>query len=483
MRIGWYDHGFYHQSAAIPDLPDPSTTWGIFGEKAHLHSRENVVGMEMWRIPLLHRLLADGDQIVMLTRRKVDPSGELDADLERLVDAYPEYARYIRLPDPCLDPDAFITWPIRTYLNQHYFDDQLLFTESDAPSTEMLRYWVREKVLGVPPEIDVFVCAVMRADEATAFEVSYLIGIYLERGVPVVLWDQDHQLSGTVAAFKRLGHDWPNPLVTVIGPYEEPTSYARPITIDYPYVTQFERDPLPVDRRIGGVYVGNDYGRREAMERLLVRLPEHGVPITVYGRYVKDGAEWAARFPGVNWAGRIPSNRVPGAVVEGHFTVNVVKKDYVSIGLLTLRTFDANCYGTLQIADRRIRRIERYVPSAFLVDTTSEAVKLTKRIMEIDDDAYREQLEKQRELTRANDLDHFVSRFREIVESACKGRPAKKYPPLRDVPPAQQHQPGKLCTDADERLPFGLYAGVGWSPGWKAGKEAAMASRSEEEED
>ena len=55
MRIGWYDHGLFHQSSAIPNLPAPEDTWGVYGGKAHLHSRVNVVGMEMWRTPLVHR--------------------------------------------------------------------------------------------------------------------------------------------------------------------------------------------------------------------------------------------------------------------------------------------------------------------------------------------------------------------------------------------------------------------------------------------
>jgi hypothetical protein len=482
VRIAFYDHGFYHQSAAIPDLPAPEDTWGVYGAKAHLHSRVNVVGMEMWRIPLLHRLLDDGHELLWLTRRKVDPSPELDEDLARLVETYPEYERFVRPVDPCLNPDSFLTWPVRTYLNQHYFDDQNLFLDTTNPSTEMLRYWVREQVLGVVPDADIFVCAVMRADEATAFEVSYFTGVYLERGVPIVLWDQDHQLSGSVAMFKRLGHDWPNPLVTVIGPYEEPTSYASPITIDYPYVDVFEREPLPVAERIGGVYVGNDYGRREAMERLLLSLSDT-LPITVWGRYeAKDGPEWCARFPHVNWAGRIPSNQVPGAVARGHFTVNMVKADYMSIGLLTLRTFDANVYGTLQIADARIKRIEKYVPPQFIVSNTAEATRIAKRIMELTDEQYGEQLERQRELTRRNDMDAFTTRFYEILDEAMGDRePRDDLPALSAIEPPRQLKPGQLCKKNDVRVPLGEYAGVGWSPRWKADKAAAMASALEDD--
>ena len=482
MRIAWYDHGQIAASLAVPDLPFPEETWGIYGEKAHQHFHLDVVGMSMWRIPLLHRLLDDGHELVWLTRRKVDPSPELDADMARLVEQRPEFARYVRLPDPCLNEDQFLIHPYRTFLNGHYFADQRdIFAASDAPSTDMLRYWVAENVLGVLPEADVFVCAVMRADEATAFEVSYATGVYLRRGTPVVLWDQDRQLSGVKAAFERLGDPWPHPLVTIVAPYEEETIYGRPLTIDYPYVRGYERDPLPVSEKHGAVYVGNDYGRRDAMERLLLHLPENGIPVTVYGRYeAKDGPRWCARFPRVEWAGRVPPNRVPSAVARGLFTVNVVKREYEPIGLLTLRTFDANCYGTLQVGDRRIKRLSRYVPSDYLVDSKTESVAVAKRIVGYGDATYVEELERQRSLTRVNDMDAFVARFYEYLEIATSKAPPRSFDriPLHEIPPPQQKQPGRLCLGDDGWLPVGtpFHGGVeGWSPSWKADKERKKA--------
>ena len=264
----------------------------------------------------------------------------------------------------------------------------------------------------------------------------------------------------------------------MIGPYEEETKFIKPMTIDYPYVTQFEQEPLPVEDKIGAVYVGNDYGRREAMERLLLSLAPRGIPVTVWGRYdAKDGPEWTAKHPEVEWAGRVPSNQVPGLVRKGHFTVNIVKHDYVPIGLLTLRTFDANCYGTIQIGDRRIKRLSQYVPADFLVETTGEAVRLAQQIMAYSDDQYAEALQAQRELTRRNDMDAFTERFYEVLAVATEGRDTRRYMPLKEVPPPRQHQPGKLCTSADERLAHGHYwhGDPGWTPDWKESKEEAKS--------
>lgn len=417
MRIAFYDHGQVFQSSAIPDLPNPAETWGIYGDKEKEHFRTDVVGMSLWRIPLLHRLIRDGHEIIMQTRRKVMPCKEKDDDLARLVEQYPEFQKYVKIPDPCGESDHFRSLPVRQNFNVHYVSDKFMFPESDSPTSDMLRYWVEEEVLGEVMDVDVAVIAAMRADVATAFETSYLIGTYLDRGTPVVIWDQDRQLSGTVSAFSRLGHTWPNPLITVIGPYEEETRYAKPVTLDYPYVSLYERTPAAVAERDGARYVGNDYGRREAMERLLLCHVRDEISVRVWGEY-KKAKEWCKRFPGVSWEGRCAPNRVPEIVSKALFTVNIVKDDYVPIGLLTLRTFDANVYGSLQIGDRRVKRLATYVPDDYLVSTTVEARALGRKIRAYTDAQYVEELERQREMTRKNDLDHFVARFYEILDAA-----------------------------------------------------------------
>jgi hypothetical protein len=419
VRISWYDHGGWHQSSAIPDLPKPDDTWGIYGRKAHEHFRTDVVGMNLWRIPLIHRLIADGHEIVAHTRRKVMPCVEKDDDLARLIAQYPEFERFVKLPDPCLDGDTFRSLPIRQAFNVRYVSDKFHFPASDAATSEMLRKWVNEQSLGVPADVDVLVIAAMRADVATAFETSYLIGTYLERGTPVIIWDQDRQLSGTVSAFNRLGHKWPHPLVTVIGPYEEETRYAKPITLDYPYVDIFEREPARVAERDGPRYVGNDYGRRDAMERLLLCHTKDGLPVRVWGEYGK-AASWTRQFPGVSWEGRCAPNQVPEIVAKALFAVNIVKDEYVPIGLLTLRTFDTNVYGTLQMGDRRVARLSSYIPDDYLVGTTAEARNLARRIRAYTDSDYRAELERQREMTKRNDMDAFISRFYEILETGMR---------------------------------------------------------------
>lgn len=425
MRICWYDHGQVFQSAAIPDLPSPDETWGVYGEKAEEHFKTDVVGMSLWRIPLLHRLIRDGHEIVMHTRRKVMPCKEKDDDLARLVESYPEYAKYVTIPDLCSESDTFRSLPVRQNFNVHWVSDRFLFPDHEAPTSEMLRFWVRDQVLGEVADVDVAVIAAMRADVATAFETSYLIGTYLERGTPVIIWDQDRQLSGTVSAFKRLEHPWPHPLVTVIGPYEEETRYAKPITLDYPYVDLYEREPASVEERDGARYVGNDYGRREAMERLLLCHTRDDLPVRVWGEYRK-AEKWCKQFPSVSWEGRCAPNRVPEIVSKALFTVNIVKDDYVPIGLLTLRTFDANVYGTLQIGDRRVKRLATYVPDDYLVSSMSEARALAKRVRSYSDSEYVSELERQREMTKKNDMDHFVARFYEILEQGCRAGTNKR---------------------------------------------------------
>lgn len=436
MRIAWYDHGYFHQSAAIPDLPRPEEMPFVFSPGLK-HSAPNVIGCEMWRIPVFHRLRDDGHEIVMLTKRDIMPSEDLDFDLMRLVDFDPSFEPFVREHDPMLDTEIFfIRHDLgRRYGNEHP-DNKTELTGEDSEENrgtwDMFTRWFKDRVFGEPPEVDVAVIAAMRANVATGMEQSYLMGCYLERGTPVIIWDQDRQLSGVLSGFAKMGLEWPHPCATVIAPYDEETKAGRPILLDYPYVDKFEKPFQGIANKSGGVYVGNDYERRYAMERLLLHHTERGIPVTVYGRYQKKGNntksieglssdEWKACWPNVNWAGRVEANRVPDLVANGQFTINCVKNDYEKISLLTLRTFDSPLYGTIQVGDKRVSRLASYVPSDFLADSKEESIEIVDRIVNMSDQEYGDVLSLQRDKARTNDMDAFMSRFYEIIGTAIEG--------------------------------------------------------------
>jgi hypothetical protein len=103
--------------------------------------------------------------------------------------------------------------------------------------------------------------------------------------------------------------------------------------------------------------------------------------------------------------------------------------------------------------------------------------------MELTDDEYQHHLEAQREMTRTNDMDAFVTKFYKILDGAMGGRKPRVMPTLSSIEPPMQLRPGGIRKKDDERVPLGEYAGIGWSPQWKERKEQAMAAAAVEDTD
>lgn len=395
------------------------------------HAKPNVSGSELYRVPLLQRLVQAGHEVAFLERRDIMPSEELDFDLQRLAAYDPSFASLILERDPMLGCE---TWDTRAQMNEDVVEEfYRLRDEEGMKSTDWYVEQFRKRRWEEPPEADVMVMNPTRTQIVSGMNQSYAMGCYLERGTPVVLFDCDRNLSGTVASLKAMGFSWPHPQVTLMSPYTVPTSWGPTELLDFPYRRWQEQEPLPVSQKDGLTYVGNDYDRRKRMEELLL---SHGrdVPVTVYGKYKSnrrdktkvsgykgDVEAWCAKFPHAEWAGRIPNNRVPRATNGGLATLNIVRSDYGKIGLVTLRTTESPMFGTLQIADAGIERIEEFVPEGYLARTGKDVRRLYDRIREFDDREYQAELDLQRSMLRDRlDFDaYFVPRFLEIVEDAA----------------------------------------------------------------
>jgi hypothetical protein len=426
VRIAYKDRAYIHQSAGIPNLPTADEAPMVVTME---HVRANVSGSEMYRVPMLQDLVKRGHEVVFLERRDIMPSEELDFDLQRLAAYDPKFAPLVLDRDPMLDIE---TWDVRAQMNFDVVEEfYKLRDEKGMKSTDWYIEQFKKRRWEEPPDADIMVMNPTRTQIVSGMNQSYAMGCYLERGTPVVLFDCDRNLSGTVASLKAMGFSWPHPLVTLMSPYVIPTSWGPTELLDFPYRPWQEQDPLPVGRKNGLCFVGNDYDRRKKMENLLLCHPD--IPTTVWGKfknnrkdktklsgYKGDVEAWCAEFPHVGWSGRIPNNRVPMAMNLALATVNIVRKDYEQIGLVTLRTTESPMYGTLQIADGDIHRIEEFVPKEFLARSKRDVRAIYDRIRDYDDDEYSEALKKQRNMLRDR-LDfgqYFMPRFMEIIEDA-----------------------------------------------------------------
>lgn len=422
------DRSYVHQSSAIPGMPGPMEMPFVITRE---HLRANVSGIEMYRVPLFHRLIDDGHRITFLANRDVMPSPEFDADLQRLKAMRPDLEPFIRDRDPMLDAEF---WDVRSQMNLDIQDTYYEEKKDGSDSTDWFLPRFHARQWGEPPDADVVWLSTMRTNVASGLNQSYITGCYLDRGVPVILHDSNRQMSGTAALIQHMGYSWPHPLLTIVSPYLEPTSWGPTELLDFPYMARFEQPSLPVAEKQGIVYVGNDYNRRDKMAKLLLKLPEFdSIPVRVYGRfennkkdesklsdYKGNVVEWKNGFPDVEWMGSIPNAHVPAVTNSAILTVNIVKLDYEKLGLATLRTFESPLYGTLQVADRDIHAIDRYVPDDYLVASRRDVRKVYKRVREMDDATYAAELERQRDMVRKNDFDsYFYPRFMEILDDCC----------------------------------------------------------------
>jgi len=414
MKLFWYDRGLCNQSSAIANLPEEDEVFMVFSPGLK-HTEPNMTGNELWKVPLLHHLADSGHEITRGSTRRIEPSEERDFDLRRLRDMYPEYGAFVRDRDPMLDTAI---WDIHKELEQEYIKEGV----GDRINTaDVIKKWLKEKPFGTGPDVDLALFIVMRSNPISALEQTYQIAMFLMRGIPVMLWDHDRQIAGTARSLMHGGLDWPHPLITVIAPYDVDNNWGVPELIDFPYTEHLETyTPIAEREYPGQVYCGNDYARDAEFAAYVFPQAAAGTPTWIWGKFDgPDGLDKQTKWPMVNWMGRVPANKVPRKLAQGLFTVNIVKNTYPKIGLITQRTFDSVCYGTLQMADGKIHRIGKYVPEDYIVRSEREAVELGQKILTYSDEEYRDELQKQRALVKTNTLEgYFFPRFDELMELA-----------------------------------------------------------------
>lgn len=422
MKLWYYDRGQIHQAAGIPDLPDEDEVPFVFSQVPVVEP--SIVGNELWRTRILHRFWDDGHTVVWGSKRRVMPSEERDWDLQRLLDVRPEYAPWVRDRDPMLGCEI---WDVHDQVEESYIKE--VPVDADQRDEKIIpgyaSKWFKQSRFGLPPQdIDVAIIHVMRANPIAGIEQSYMIGKFLECGIPVIVYDNNRMMPGTVNSLKYWGVDLlAHPLFTLVAPYAESYGYGDPHLLDFPYVTALELEPLPgAERNRTITYVGNEYDRWRAMLRMFLPLSDE-FRLRVWGKYdSKKGLEMQRDYPNVEWMGRTRGScRARREIARAGLTCNMLRGTYASIGLITYRTFDSPCYGTLQFADRKIKRIEKFVPAEYLASDAREGREIAERVYHYGHQQYMEELERQRAMVRGYDFDtYFMPRYYELIEMAMR---------------------------------------------------------------
>lgn len=427
MKIYWFDRGFINQSFGVPYMPTEDEALLGFSPRVK-HQEANVIGCENWRIPVLHQMIRDGHQIIWGSEREVMPSEDADFDLARIAPDF-DLESFVSDRDPMLDQQV---WDIHRTLEDAYMErfpagrEKPVGKRGVDPGDEdytlgWLKERIEEKAFGVPPEVDVAIIAIVRGNPITGFEHTYITAQYLRMGVPVIWYDQDRQLAATANSMTKTGHAWPNPGIMIVGPYSVGYKWGEPITLDFPYIKDYEEwwNKHAPQKSRGAVYVGNDYERRKLMEEYLLPLSQI-FPVDIWGKFdTKDADEFKAKWNTVNWAGRVETNRALSKIAMGKMTVNLIKHNYQKIGQITMRTMESPMAGTLQMGIAENIRIRDFIPADYIASSTDGAMRIARRIDAMSHAEYADELELQRDMVRRYDLhDYYMPTLYGLIDRA-----------------------------------------------------------------
>jgi hypothetical protein len=195
----------------------------------------------------------------------------------------------------------------------------------------------------------------------------------LRRATRTVLWDKDQQLPPN-DPLRILGN------VTVCEPALHPSPGA--VSLLFPVADEAidQADPVTLaaeDRSLPLVYIGNQYDRDTAFTNYFAPAAAH-VAHRVAGKWTDT-----ARWPHVNFTGRIPFTEVASTYRASLATVLLAPDRYARSGQFTQRLFEAVLVGCLPFAPASLRSADRVVPPELIVrDASNLVVALTgmKRI-------------------------------------------------------------------------------------------------------
>ncbi|MEW2219523.1 hypothetical protein AB0939_09490 [Streptomyces sp. NPDC006990] len=171
-------------------------------------------------------------------------------------------------------------------------------------------------------------------------------------GLPTLLWDKDQQLAPD-DPLRSAGN------VTVCEPALHPRCGARSLLFPLADEAVDRADTRALagkERRLPLVYVGNQYGRDIAFGEFFAPAARH-FPHAVAGKWTDT-----ARWPHVNFLGRVPFRQGVLLHQEAHATVLLAPERYASSGQFTQRIFESVLAGCAPITPAHYRAAGTVVP-------------------------------------------------------------------------------------------------------------------------
>lgn len=195
----------------------------------------------------------------------------------------------------------------------------------------------------------------------------------LKHKVPTVIWDKDRQLRAD-SIWRRKPH------VAVCEAALDPTPGAHRLLFPVADRLLDQADPAllaAAPRHMALGYVGNQYDRDEWFGKYFAPAAaclEHRV-----------GGKWpnTARWPHVNFQGRIPFEEVTRLYGGTLATLLLVPQRYAEAGQMTQRIFEAVLAGCLPLAPSDIQGADRFVPTDLVVRSGNQVIRKITELQKI----------------------------------------------------------------------------------------------------
>lgn len=209
---------------------------------------------------------------------------------------------------------------------------------------------------------------------------------YLDRGVPVVVWDLDHKL--TYAEEDMWGLK--NVVETSVNPKprsersQQGDAYQLPPRIRVePPIRAADLLQHPIDRRVPAYhlgYIGSRYERDDVIDEWIKPIARpHSHRVKFWGKW-EPAAEVKERWPGIIFSGRVGVKDFRAAYSRVATCPLLAKRSYLETGFITPRPWEAVLFGSVPIGFQGHLGVEDYVGSGMVAKDADHLYELASWI-------------------------------------------------------------------------------------------------------
>lgn len=213
--------------------------------------------------------------------------------------------------------------------------------------------------------------------------MTTLISYYHNKGVRILIWDEDNLYSNFKSKLKILNLDINE--IMILSPYSTIKNKLQKI-IYYPYNVEKEKPPI---KGYGICYIGNDYRRRKQLKHFY-----NTTLADIYGNFEDEEFKSSMKC---RFNGSITPGLVHETINKYLISIQIVRTDYANIGLMTQRINEVLESGTVLLLDSSIKDCKNIVEDKFIVSGSGDVSNVYNWLDNLDSEDYKEIVNSQRD--------------------------------------------------------------------------------------